>query len=284
MEWQKDSFVRPLAKQLMEVYKVNVWYDEFSLEFGDSLLESIEKGLQHSSFGIVIFSNSFFKKTWTDHEVKSLRTKEMLFNEKVIIPIWYNVSAVDVAKYSLTLADKFAISINNNFDIDDIAIKIIKIVREDIYNNISRMRYFEQLLANSKKIASDNILIPTPPIRHEKLSTTMKARLKLIHNTIKDIDGRSFEQYDEDFRRSTNIDREMIITELITAAYIDCIGIRDMTFEEKSYVYHFTLILANNNHNLPIDNDELSIFTEIINSYVQDIIADAVFVEYQFDN
>ncbi len=67
----KDRLVRSLAKQLSDVYKVSVWYDEFSLEYGDFLLDSIEKGLQESAFGIVVFSDEFFKKTWTGHEYKA---------------------------------------------------------------------------------------------------------------------------------------------------------------------------------------------------------------------
>ena len=88
----KDMLVRPLAKQLNEIYKVNVWYDEFTLEYGDSLLDSIESGLQDSNFGVVVFSKNFFQKVWTDHEYKSLRTKEMLLNKKVIVPIWYDIT------------------------------------------------------------------------------------------------------------------------------------------------------------------------------------------------
>lgn len=282
----KDTLVRPLAKQLSDMYKVDVWYDEFTLEYGDSLLESIEKGLQDSEFGIVIFSNEFFKKTWTNHEYNSLRTKEMLLEKKVIIPVWYNITKKQVAKYSLTLADKFAISLNDNFDIDDLAIKITKIIRPDIYDNISRMRHFEQLIINSNKVKINNkdfCKIPIPPIRHEKISTLMKSRLKLIHNSIKDVDLRSFENYEEDFRRNTNIDRELVITELITAAYLDCISVREMTLEEKIIIYSLTLTLGDTKYDLYINPEELVIFLEIIESYIQNIDADIV-VEYKFDN
>lgn len=188
----KELIVRPLAKQLSEVYKAKVWYDEFSLEYGDSLLDSIEKGLQNSKYGVVVFSQDFFKKIWTDHEYKSLRTKEMLLNKKVIIPVWYNITKEEISKYSLVLADKFAIGLNNEIDVDDLATKILKIIRPDIYDNISRMQYFERLLKDSKQgmISNKDFLKITriPPIRHEKLSTQMSARLKLIHNAIKDID------------------------------------------------------------------------------------------------
>ncbi len=211
--------------------------------------------------------------------------KEMLLNKKVIIPIWYNITKEQVAKYSLILADKVAISLNNDFDINDLTIKILKVIRPDIYNNISRMHYIEQLINTSKKYMISNKdfnKISIPPIRHEKISTQMKARLKLVHNSIKDVDNRSYEDYEKDFRRSTNIDREIIITELITAAYLDCVDIREMTLEEKVKVYTLALTLGNAKNNLPINEKELEVFLEIMDSYIQNINAEIV-VEYKFD-
>ncbi len=57
----KDVFVRPLAEKLRESH-LEIWYDEFSLKVGDSLRESIDKGLSKCRFGIVILSPAFFNK------------------------------------------------------------------------------------------------------------------------------------------------------------------------------------------------------------------------------
>lgn len=281
----KDTLVRPLAKLLSEVYKLNVWYDEFTLEYRDSLLDSIEHGLQNSVFGIVIFSKDFFEKVWTDHEFKSLRTKEMLLNKKVIIPVWYDITKEEIAKHSLALADKMAISLKDNFDIDEIAVKIIKTVRPDIYNNITRMRNYEQLVKSSLSAyisLEDMKKNPVPPIRHKELSIPMKARLKLIYNAITDVDKRGYEEYERDFRRSTNIDRELVITELITAAYVECIEKKELTLKEKGYVYILSLSLGEiNNVNFPIKQNDLNEFISIIKSYLQDIDAH-VTMEFRF--
>ena len=48
----KDVIVRPLAI-IFERLSVRVWYDEFSLQLGDSLTTSIDKGLQESRYGVV---------------------------------------------------------------------------------------------------------------------------------------------------------------------------------------------------------------------------------------
>lgn len=284
----KESFVRPLAKRLKEVYKVDVWYDEFSLEAGDSLIDSIEYGLENSKFGVVVFSESFFGKMWTERETKILKLKEMALNKKVIIPIWYNLSKEQMEKYSLILADKLAILANGEINVDNIAIDIIKVVRKDIYNNLGRMQAFEEVLQNATvALCPGDTAIKPPPIRHESLSPIMKARLKLVHNAIQEISPDSYEEYETDFRRSINIDREIVITELLTAAYLDCISLKEMSLEKKKILYAYIITNSFSSVNLEeqikkvISREELLVFKKIIDSYINDIDAHVV-MEYKF--
>ncbi|MFM4680343.1 toll/interleukin-1 receptor domain-containing protein [Aeromonas media] len=86
----KDDFVRPLAGILKE-YGFRIWYDEFELEIGDSLRESIDKGLVTSRYGIVVLSPKFLDKNWTKYELNSLVARE-IEGKKVILPIWHNVT------------------------------------------------------------------------------------------------------------------------------------------------------------------------------------------------
>jgi hypothetical protein len=53
----------PLAYVLSQA-GFHVWYDDYTLPVGSSLKESIDKGLQHSRFGIVILSPAFFARAW----------------------------------------------------------------------------------------------------------------------------------------------------------------------------------------------------------------------------
>lgn len=119
----KDNFVRPLAGILKE-YGFRVWYDEFELEIGDSLRESIDKGLVNSNYGIVVLSPKFLDKNWTKYELNSLVAKEVE-GKKVILPIWHNVSKQDILNYSPMLADKLALS-TDSMAIDEIAKKLCK--------------------------------------------------------------------------------------------------------------------------------------------------------------
>ena len=104
----KDSLVRPLANELSGL-GFDVWYDETTLKIGDSLREKIDKGLASSRFGIVVLSESFFAKNWTQYELNGLVAKEM-HSGKAILPIWHKVSKDEVLQFSPTLADKVALN------------------------------------------------------------------------------------------------------------------------------------------------------------------------------
>jgi len=104
----KEKFVKPLANALTRM-DYRVWYDEFELRVGDSLRQSIDKGLVNSRFGIVVLSPAFFAKNWPQYELNGLTAREM-DGHKVILPIWHNVDRDGVLAYSPTLADKVALS------------------------------------------------------------------------------------------------------------------------------------------------------------------------------
>lgn len=119
----KDDFVRPLSGILKE-YGFRIWYDEFELEIGDSLRESIDKGLVTSRYGIVVLSPKFLDKNWTKYELNSLVARE-IEGKKVILPIWHNVTRQQVMQYSPMLADKLALS-SENMAINEIAKKVCR--------------------------------------------------------------------------------------------------------------------------------------------------------------
>jgi hypothetical protein len=120
----KASFVEPLAKKLRSL-GVEVWYDKFSLTLGDSLNESITKGLSQCKYGIVVLSPSFFTKQWPQRELNGLSAREVKEN-KVILPIWHNVSESEVRRFSPILADKVGIS--TSVGVDCIAEQILQVL------------------------------------------------------------------------------------------------------------------------------------------------------------
>jgi TIR domain len=86
----KEAFVRPLAVGLRSL-GVSVWYDEFSLQPGDSLSRSIDKGIAGSKNAVVVISSAFVAKAWPEHELRGLVAREIA-GEVRIIPIWHGVT------------------------------------------------------------------------------------------------------------------------------------------------------------------------------------------------
>ncbi len=121
----KDDFVRPLAIALIEK-GFKVWYDELSLDVGDSLRQSIDNGLKNSRFGLVILSEKFIEKKWTEYELDSFVSKAISSEDKVILPIWHKISHAEVADFSLALSDKVAL--NSSMPLELIVAKLAKVV------------------------------------------------------------------------------------------------------------------------------------------------------------
>lgn len=108
--WEdKDDFVRPLAESLLNE-GIKVWYDETSIKWGASIRQSIDNGLSHSRFGIVVISSVFLEKYWTNYEVDGLFQKEAVNGSPVLLPIWHKVTKDEVLNKSVTLAGRNALN------------------------------------------------------------------------------------------------------------------------------------------------------------------------------
>lgn len=102
----KAEAAKPLYEALVAT-GLKVWYDEVSLELGDSLTEKIEEGIRQCRFGLIILSKNFLSNDrWAKNELQSFGTKQRVTNEKVVIPIWHGIDESDLMQYSYWLLDK----------------------------------------------------------------------------------------------------------------------------------------------------------------------------------
>lgn len=110
----KADFVRPLVTALQQA-GFEVWYDEYELTMGDSLLRKIGEGLKTCDFGIVVLSPSFFCKKWPQAELDGLFALET--NErKIILPVWKDVNEEDVKAFSPILAGRLGARAENGLN------------------------------------------------------------------------------------------------------------------------------------------------------------------------
>lgn len=125
--WEdKEAVAKPLADALI-AKGAKVWLDKYAMTVGDSLRQSIDDGLAHSRYGIVILSETYFKKFWTGKELNGLFAKQE-DGKKVILPVWHNISKDKVKEYSPILADMLALK-TADFTIDEIADQFVQLVQ-----------------------------------------------------------------------------------------------------------------------------------------------------------
>jgi TIR domain len=79
MEWDVSQATRVKIRAILCALSriawqlgLRVWFDELTLTIGDSLRQSIDRGLANSRFGIVVISPSFLQKDWPQKELDGL--------------------------------------------------------------------------------------------------------------------------------------------------------------------------------------------------------------------
>ena len=121
----KESFVNDLVEELTKL-GVKVWYDKLCIIWGDSLRSKIDEGLRNSKYGIVILSEAYIKKGWTEYELEGLFNIEMT-NGKTILPIWHNITKRQVQEFSPTIAGRLAINTTMQ-TADEIALELVSLL------------------------------------------------------------------------------------------------------------------------------------------------------------
>jgi hypothetical protein len=123
----KELLARPLALALQK-QSCPVWYDEFSLKVGDSLRDSIERGIKECHKCVFVITPNFLANGgWTKREYDSIFTRELIERENVILPVWSGVSPKEIYEYSPILADRVAAQWSDN--VDDVARKLVAAIR-----------------------------------------------------------------------------------------------------------------------------------------------------------
>ena len=105
----EDSQIAFSLCEELENPGLSVWYDQKLLKWGQSLSQSINVGLKDSLFGVVIFSQTFFQKKWTQTELNTLVTlANSEEGKQTILPLLYNISHREIVDKYPILADVIA--------------------------------------------------------------------------------------------------------------------------------------------------------------------------------
>lgn len=230
----KDSFVRPLAMELSRL-GLRVWFDEFSLDIGDSISASIDKGLAESKFGLVVISPSFISKPWPRRELAGLVARQM-GQGQVMVPIWYDISPEDVLAFSPPLADLKAV-IASQQSVSEIALQIIERVKPELHQAYLRRLAFERQIRDSgvevRNIAYKDILLDGP-IRHETLRGETLLALRVIREALLDVFDVDWRTTVDNFRREIRPDVELLTWLNITGIYLVATNEYELTRAERN--------------------------------------------------
>lgn len=114
----KESFVNLLVEELQK-RGVKVWFDRKDITWGRSIRQSIDEGLKKSKFAIVVLSEFYIKKYWTNKEFNALFSLGSTLGE-FILPIWYNITPEKAQEFSPMLSDTMALK-SSEYTIENIA-------------------------------------------------------------------------------------------------------------------------------------------------------------------
>ena len=124
-KYEYDAFIShavedkiPIANELcakLERAGLKIWYSGKELGIGDSIEKTIQRGLNRSRYGIVIFSPTYLAKNWTIREFYTLLAKE-IEEQKVILPVLYNITLDELKNKDLVMADRFAVNSDKGID------------------------------------------------------------------------------------------------------------------------------------------------------------------------
>lgn len=236
----KDAIVRPMAI-LLERLGVRAWYDEFSLKLGDSLTASIDKGLQESRYGLIILSKAFLRKKWTDYEYRSLMTRE-IDGERVILPLWYDVTKDDVKEFSLYLADIKALPISRDA-LNVVIPAILQVARPDIWHEIRMRGILRKHLSEGTQEMVDVSKLKASATKMSKLSKHQLVRSKAIFYGIGRHLSQTFDEYVDQLELDVVPEMELQTWEIMNACYLEMLERHKDDPDKDEFEYYKVLVM-----------------------------------------
>ena len=122
----KETVARPLAISSADL-NITYWFDQQEILIGDNIRQKIDEGIRSSRFGVIILSPDFLAKGWTNYELDGLTNLQMTQNG-TLLPVWHNITRVQIAAYSLSLAGIASMS-TSDYSVPQIATAIARKIR-----------------------------------------------------------------------------------------------------------------------------------------------------------
>lgn len=126
----KQEFVDQLYNSL-EKLGIKVFYDKNSISWGDKWKADIIEGTKKARFAIIVVSENFFGREWTEKELNSFMHRENSSGQKIILPIVHNITFSQLQDKYPDLADIQAID-SSQHSVDEIALLFARELIKDL--------------------------------------------------------------------------------------------------------------------------------------------------------
>ena len=116
----KVEYVDTLYASLNQL-GIRIFYDKEVLEWGDKWKDRILEGVAKSEFAIIVVSDNFFGREWTEKELSEFLNRQDSEGEKLVLPLLYNILPQAMTSHYATLSDIQYIE-SKNYTPDQIAL------------------------------------------------------------------------------------------------------------------------------------------------------------------
>ena len=105
----------------LEKLGIRIFYDKKALEWGDNWKHRIIEGTQKAEFAIIVISENFFDREWTERELNEFLNRQNSNGQKLILPILHNITVEQLKQKYPSVADIQGIS-TKDYSCDQIAL------------------------------------------------------------------------------------------------------------------------------------------------------------------
>ena len=104
---------------------ISIFYDKESLEWGDNWKDRILNGTKRAEFAIIVISENFFDREWTEKELHEFLNRQNRNGQKLILPIVHNITMKQLKDKYPSVADIHALD-SKQYTPDQIALLFAK--------------------------------------------------------------------------------------------------------------------------------------------------------------
>lgn len=155
----KEDLIEELYQSLNKL-GIKIFYDKESLEWGDNWKDRILNGTKKAEFAIIVISENFFDREWTERELNEFLNRQNRNGQKLILPILHNItvsqlqekypSIADIQAIDSSKSDKLKTSAKNNTQ-QDFEFSYFDDIDDALIEGLSQNQdFFSMLLSNDE--------------------------------------------------------------------------------------------------------------------------------------